>query len=175
MASLYSPSISNEDLLLQKNLRHKRLNLDYEYTSAFPYQDISVFSNLSWQTVDFNRINVSALNPVRGIYMYTFNPHNFSMLGFSSNIVLYIGQASNLRTRVAKYFTYPNSIRAADQERRFMILFLGDYLQLNYYEAPHLNPQQLDVLEHDLIDSILPPFNLRVYSQWAQQYRRILP
>lgn len=173
MANLYAPAISNEQLLAQVGLRHKRINLNYEYSSGFDYQDVSVFNGINWTTVDFNKANISSLNQVSGIYMYTFRPHNFSHLGFNSDVVLYIGQATNLRTRLMTYFHYPNSVKASDQERRFMILFFGDFLQLNYYETPHLNQQQLDILEHDLIDSILPPYNLKVYSQAAQGYRRI--
>ncbi len=175
MASLYAPAISNAVLLQQKSLRHRRLNLDYEYISAFPLQDSTVFQGIAWQTIDFTRANVNLLNTVRGVYMYSFKPNSFSRLGFNSDIVLYIGQAGNLRSRVSSYFGYPNSIKASDQERRFMILFFGNHLQLNYFEAPHLSMAQLDILEHDLIDSLLPPFNLKVYSELAQGYRRILP
>jgi len=174
MASLYAPVISNEQLLSQKNLRHKKINFDYEYTSGFPYDNINLLKNINWTTIDFTKPNVAALNNAQGIYMFTFNPYLFSMSNQNADIILYIGQADDLRVRVKKYFYYPNSKKASDQEKRFMILFFSSFLKLHYFQTANLAQADLDTLEYSLIDSILPPFNLKVHSEFAQAYRRIL-
>jgi hypothetical protein len=65
MASLYAPAISNEQLLAQIKLRHRSINLDYEYTSGFPYENINLFKNINWITFDFNRASVDAIDDVQ--------------------------------------------------------------------------------------------------------------
>ena len=174
MASLYAPAISNEQLLAQKNLRHRPINLDYEYTSGFPYDKINLLRNLSWTTYDFNRENVDALGDVQGIYMFTFNPYIFSLSNHSAEVILYIGQAGKLRERLNKYFYYSNSIKATDQEKRYMILFFSGFLKIHVYQTTNWDQKDLDTLEYSLIDSILPPFNQKVHSEFAQAYRKIL-
>jgi hypothetical protein len=174
MASLYAPAISNEQLLAQIKLRHRSINLDYEYISGFPYENINLFSNINWITFDFNKASVDALNDVQGIYMFTFNPYIFSLSNHNADVVLYIGQASKLKERLNKYFYYPNSTKVSDQERRYMILFFSNYLRIHIYETKDWSQEDLDTLEYSLIDSILPPFNQKVHSEFAQAYRKIL-
>ena len=174
MASLYAPTITNEQLLVQKNLRHKKVNFDYEYTSGFPYENINLLKNIHWTTIEFKRPNVQALSNVQGVYMFTINPYSFSMSNHNADIVLYIGQADELKARLSKYFYYPNSKKASDQEKRFMILFFSSFLKVHFFETVNWDQSDLDTLEYSLIDSILPPFNLKVYSEFAQAYRRIL-
>ena len=174
MASLYTPSITNEQLLASKNLRHKKINLDYEYTSGFPYDNVGVLKNINWNTIAFTKQNVAAIRNTQGIYMFTFNPYSFSMSNHQAEIILYIGQAKDLQVRLTKYFAYPNSTKASDQERRFMVLFFSDFLRINFLETNNLSQTDLDNLEYGLIDSILPPYNLKVHSEFAQAYRRIL-
>jgi hypothetical protein len=174
MASLYTPTITNEQLLNQIGLRHRKFNLDYEYTSSFQHNDLNLLKNINWNTVDFKRAAINALNPVQGIYMFTFDPYKFSLSNHEADLVLYIGQAANLQDRLSGYFDYVKSKKAADQEKRMMILFWGDYLKLKYYQTPNLSVADLDNIEYSLIDSILPPFNLKIRSQFAQAYRRLL-
>jgi hypothetical protein len=173
MASLYAPVITNEQLLAQKNLRHKKINLDYEYMSGFPYDNVNLLKNINWTTINFTKRNVATLNNVQGIYMFTFNPYSFSLSNHNIDIILYIGQADDLKVRLSKYFYYPTSIKASDQEKRFMILFFSEFLKIHFYQTD-LSKAELDILEYSLIDSILPPFNLKFYSEFAQAYRRIL-
>lgn len=172
MASLYDSIISNEDLLKQKNLRHKKINFDYEYISNFPINDYNIFKNISWTTVDFRREKVNGIPDNQGLYVFSFNPTGFSLINFDSNIPLYIGQASNLKSRLLNYFGYINSKKASDQDKRFMILFFSDFLKVSYFETINLKPEELDDLEYTLIDSIIPPYNLRFRSQLAQSYKR---
>lgn len=174
MASLYDGSISNDELLAQKNLRHRRINFDYEYISKFPVNNYSLFRSISWTTVDFNKIEVSKITTGQGLYVFNFSPTSFSLLNWDANVPLYIGQASSLRNRLMSYFNYVNSNKASDQDKRFMILFFSGFLKISYYETKSLNTSDLDELEYTLIDSIIPPFNLRFRSQLAQSYRRIL-
>lgn len=174
MASLYAPAISNEQLLAQKNLRHRKINLDYEYISSFPHDNINLLKSISWISCDFNKTNVAALNKAQGIYMFTFNPYSFSLSNHAACIILYIGQAEDLRVRLNKYFYYPNSNKASDQERRFMILLFSNFLRIQVYQTTNWSKTDLDTLEKSLIDSILPPFNQKVYSEFAQSYRKLL-
>ncbi|MCO5257553.1 MAG: GIY-YIG nuclease family protein [Lentimicrobium sp.] len=174
MASLYAPTISNEQLLASFNLRHKKINLDYQYMSSFPYDNIKLLSNINWTTISFTKHDVDRLNNVQGIYMFTFNPYAFSMSNRVSDIILYIGQATDLKVRLNKYFYYPNSKKASDQERRFMVLFFSNFLKVHFFETITYSQSDLDSLEYGLIDSILPPFNLKFHSEFAQAYRRIL-
>jgi len=174
MASLYAPAISNEQLLAQKNLRHRKINLDYEYISSFPYNNINLLKNITWVASHFTKANVAALNNEQGIYMFTFNPYSFSMSKHDADIILYIGQADDLKVRLNKYFYYPNSHKASDQERRFMILFFSNFLKIHVYQTTNLSQTDLDTLEYSLIDSILPPFNQKLHSEFAQAYRKIL-
>jgi hypothetical protein len=174
MASLYAPAFDNEQILSQLNLRHQKINLDYQYSSGFPYDEKNLLKNINWTTISFARHSIASLSNVQGIYMFTFNPYCFSMLNHNADIVLYIGQASNLRTRLTKYLYYPNSKSASDQEKRFMILFFSDFLKIHYFQTRNLSQIDLDSLEYSLIDSILPPFNLKVHSEFAQSYRRLL-
>ncbi len=173
MADLYAPVISNEVLLSQRNLRHRRINLDYEYISGFPHEDNNLLKGLVWTSIEFKKNQVSAIPDNQGIYMFTLNPYGFSCSNHEAHVVLYIGQAGKLKTRLEKYFYYPNSRKASDQERRFMILFFQDFLTVKYCETT-LSGSELDSLEYSLIDSILPPFNLQVHSEVAQAYRRII-
>ena len=53
MASLYDSLITNEDLLKQKNLRHRKINFDYEYISGFPISDFNLVKSLNWNSVRF--------------------------------------------------------------------------------------------------------------------------
>lgn len=174
MASLYDSFISNEDLLKQKNLRHRKINLDYEYISGFPTNDLNLFKAINWVSVDFERSLINAIPNTSGVYVFNFDPCQFSLSNFQSKIPLYIGQASNLRSRLSGYFNYINSKLPADQDKRFMILFFSHYLKVSYYEAPSLTQIQLDELEYTLIDSLIPPFNLKFRSHLAQAYRRSL-
>jgi hypothetical protein len=174
MASLYAPAFNNEQLLSQLNLRHQKISLDYQYTSGFPYDNQNLLRNINWTTINFEKYNVAALNNVQGIYMFTFNPYGFSNLNHNADIVLYIGQASKLKTRLTKYFYYPNSTSASDQEKRFMILFFSEFLKVHYFQTGNLSQTDLDTLEYSLIDSVFPPFNLKVHSEFAQSYRRLL-
>ncbi len=174
MASLYGPAITNEQLLSQTTLRHRRFNLNYDYISSFPYDNIQLLRTINWTSIDFTRLNVSTLNQVQGIYMFTFNPYAFSMYNHNADFTLYVGQADNLQSRLLGYFNYVNSKKASDQEKRFMIIYFGNFLKLHYYETINLPQANLDILEYSLIDSILPPFNLRLKSQFAQAYRRLI-
>jgi len=174
MASLYAPAISNEQLLASTNLRHKKINLDYMYTSSFPHDNINLLKNFNWKTINFGKAEVGALNNHQGIYMFTFNPYLFSLSNHSAEIILYVGQAKDLKERLIKYFNYPNSKKASDQERRFMILFFSNFLKVHVFETNNLSQADLDSLEYSLIDSLLPPYNLKVHSEFAQAYRRIL-
>jgi hypothetical protein len=174
MANLYTPIITNTDLLNHKSLRHKKFNLDYEYIAGFPHVDTTVFNAITWQTIDFSKANVANLNPVQGIYMFTFNPYRFSKSTHNADLVFYIGQANNLPERLSNYFNYIKSKKASDQEKRTMILLWGDYLKIKYFETVNWSQSRLDDLEYGLIDSILPPFNLRIRSEFAQAYRRLI-
>lgn len=174
MANLYAPAISNEMLLSQMNLRHIKINLDYEYIARFPGLNVYMFRHIHWQCIEFNRNEVDRLGENRGIYMFTFSPYSFSLAQHSADMILYIGQADRLRSRLGDYFYYPNSKKASDQARRYMVLFFSGFLKVYYYETGNIPQSELDELEHGLIDSILPPFNLRVYSELAQAYRRLI-
>ena len=174
MASLYAPLISNDVLLAQKNLRHRKINFDYEYISSFPHENIDLLKPLTWDRISFNKNEVSQLPINQGIYMFVFNPYSFSRSNHTADSIFYIGQANNLRERINKYFRYPKSAKASDQEKRYMILFFGDYLKLQYYETSDFSQLDLDNLEYSLIDSLLPPFNLKVHSEFAQAYRRLI-
>src|SRR6187397_1893840 len=99
MASLYDPVFSNDQLLAQKNLRHRRINFDYEYISSFPHIVPAHLSSFKWQTLDFNKVAINTLKASQGIYMFVFNPYKSSVLNHSAKIAFYIGQADNLRTR----------------------------------------------------------------------------
>ena len=161
MASLYAPVFTNQQLLAQVGLRHRRINFDYEYVSSFPYDNQNLLNGINWTDIDFNIASVNLLNEVKGIYMFYINPYSFSMANHpTGDVLLYIGQASNLRERLRKYFYYPNSKLASDQEKRFMILFFSTLLKLKIYETGNINSADLDTIEYSLIDSILPPFNL---------------
>jgi hypothetical protein len=173
MASLYTPSITNDDLLAQKNLRHRKINLDYEYISGFPHTNFNLLKGITWSTIDFTKANVGALNNNQGIYMFSIDPYLFSMCNKNSDIILYIGQAKKLRERLEAYFYYPNSSKPSDQERRYMILFYLGYLKLHYFQT-NLSQADLDTLEYSLIDSIIPPYNQRFRSSFTQQYRKLL-
>lgn len=175
MAGLYDRAISNEQLLKQSALRHRRFNLNYdEYIASFPYPDVHLLKSVSWSSIDFTRPSVATLNPVQGVYMFTFNPYAFSMFHHNAEFILYVGQAEDLQDRLGGYFNYINSKKAADQEKRFMVLYFGKFLKLQFYETGSLSQADLDTLEYSLIDSILPPFNLRFKSQFAQGYRRLI-
>lgn len=175
MASLYDPAFTNEELLKQVGLRHRRINFDYKYISEFEYVNQRLLSNINWTDVDFNVPAIEALNEVQGIYMFYINPYSFSMANHpTGEILLYIGQASNLKKRLRKYFYYPNSKLASDQEKRYMVLFFSTLLKLKIYETGDIPPADLDIMEYSLIDSILPPFNLEFKSQFTQQYRRVI-
>jgi hypothetical protein len=173
--------ISNEKLLAQIGLRHVKVNLDFEHIqnlSASALGDAdeykAFFERINWNSISFEKDNRGQIPEEPGVYMFTFCPYSYSLAKHEAQVVLYIGQAKDLRNRFNGYLSYPNSKKPTDQLRRTMIVLWGNRLNFYFYPNSMLNKKDLDTIEFGLIDAILPPFNKEIKSSFSQAYKKLL-
>jgi excinuclease UvrABC nuclease subunit len=174
MSNIYNSITTNDQILAQVHIRHKRFNLNFDLMQSIKPKS-SLTSSLKWNKIKFLKGNKNILPETPGIYMFILRPYLAGLCQFSSDFILYIGQTKNLRSRYLDYFQYKNSIKAADQDKRTMIVIWENHLYFYYHSLPtNTSKTELDDLEYDLIDSVIPPFNARFRSENVKSYLKML-
>lgn len=169
--SLYTPSITNQQILDDPKQRWKTICLDYRIWEN-PTQMIEAF-NPKWQEIPFLKSNTSTIPDAQGIYMFVLKPKNMHLVNHQNQHILYIGQTKNLHTRFRQYFHYEHSDLPSDQLKRIMILLWKERLSFHYFETNNVSKEELTTLEFDLIDMIIPPMNDRFNADFVKQYVKL--
>jgi hypothetical protein len=131
--SLYTPSITNQQILDDKKQRWKTVCLDYHIWEN-PTQMIENFSP-TWQEIPFLKSNKSKIPSTQGIYMFILTPTNANLVNNQNRHILYIGQTKNLNKRFDQYFHYETSDLPSDQLKRIMILLWKERLSFHFFET----------------------------------------
>lgn len=157
--SLYTPTLTNQDILNDQRQRWRSVCLDYRIWETST-QMLDTF-NPQWNEIPFLKSNNSTIPKTQGIYMFVIRPNNHSLVNGHNRHILYIGQTKNLHQRFGQYFHYANSDEPSDQLKRIMILLWQERLFFNFFETNNVQAHELTTLEFDLIDMIIPPINDR--------------
>lgn len=174
MSNIYNSITTSKQILNQVSLRHRRFNLDFDLIASIKPKS-SLVSSLNWNKVKFQKGNKNTLPEMPGVYMFILKPYLAGICKLASEFILYVGQTKNLKERYSGYFQYKNSKKASDQDKRTMIVIWEDHLHFYYHSLPdNTTKSQLDDLEFDLIDSVLPPFNARFRSENVKSYLKML-
>lgn len=169
--SLYTPSITNQQILDDQKQRWKTICLDYRIWEN-PTQMIETF-NPSWQEIPFLQSNTSKMPHTQGIYMFILKPNNANLVNNQNRHILYIGQTKNLHKRFSQYFHYEHSDLPSDQLKRIMVLLWKEKLSFHFFETNNVTKEDLTTLEFDLIDMIIPPMNDRFRADSVKQYVKL--
>ena len=157
--SLYDFEISNKEILGKKDYRWKHFCLDINLLHRDPKSAHNL--NLEWENYKFSKENSDQIPEEQGIYMFVLNIEDRIMLNGNSKYILYIGQTTNLNTRYKSYFRYVHSDEPSDFLKKCMILIWGNKLDFHYFETNNVSNDELNNIEFDLIDAVIPPFNIR--------------
>ena len=127
-------------------------------------------SNENWQEVKFLDENGAASksfnlvpNDAGGIYVFMAKP---GILPDFHNYLMYIGMSSktssrNLRKRLCEYFTELKDINKRPKVFR-MLNWWSKYLYIRYLPLYGFNNSEIEKIEAELINKILPPFNDKI-------------
>lgn len=157
--NLYDIELKNSEILETKNFRWKNFCLDHKLYSAKPKLAHRV--QIAWNQVDFLKNQKSIVPSVQGIYMFVVDISGRVSLNSTSQYVLYVGQAGDLRSRFLSYFNYIKSDKPSDFLKRCMVLIWKGRLKFHYFQTQNLSDVDLTKVEFDLIDNIVPPINQR--------------
>ena len=115
------------------------------------WKSCSVTTTLTWKRYKLNRGNSPRVPTLSGIYSLVVVPR--LVCHPACSYLMYIGQATNLRTRFHQYLTTerrvrPNVVRLLHK--------WGDYVVFCFCRVP---PRHLTTVEEGLIGAFLPPVN----------------
>ncbi|MGM0934730.1 MAG: hypothetical protein ACQEWD_14940 [Bacteroidota bacterium] len=157
--SLYDNELTNKEILNDKRFRWKNFCLDLSLLHRKP--KLAHKFTINWNEVKFLRKNGKHIPDSQGIYMFVVNIENKIGLNENSKYILYIGQTVNLKSRYMSYFRYEDSDQPSDFLKRCMVLIWKNKLDFHFFETGNVSKKELDNIEFDLIDSVVPPFNIR--------------
>lgn len=165
--TLYTPSLTNVEILNDQRYMWPRLCLDNRIWE----QPTRLLHNhsLQWQECSFDRSNKVHVPDRQGIYMFVLKSNNSIFANNNHSYILYVGQTVNLKQRFSKYFSYKNSDKPSDQLKRIMVLVWEGKLTFNFFETTNFTGAQLDDIEFDLIDMIVPPMNNNFRAEGIKQ------
>ncbi len=165
--NLYDAELSNDDIVKRKEYRWKNFCLDLDLLHRKP-KSAHKFQ-INWKEVKFLKKNSKIIPQTAGIYMFVLNIENKVLLNGNAKYIIYIGQTINLRTRYKKYFSYANSDHPSDFHKRAMVLIWENQLQFHFFETGKITAAELTNIEFDLIDSVVPPINMRFRGRIVKQ------
>ena len=119
---------------------------------------------LNWKSVKFEKKNRKTIPENQGIYAFFVKPQ---VADFQCHAYLmYIGETgqdsdNNLRKRFSEYFSYKTNHKRPHIHR--LLNKWDGYLYFHYAEIPE-NVMNLNALETMLLDTFMPPYNLRDFS-----------
>lgn len=147
---------TNQQILNSYHLRWPRFCLDFQIWERETV--LKKKFSFKWTQIPFRRNNQNKVPNAQGIYTFIIKPKD-DRYNINTSYILYIGQSNNLKQRFGKYFNYKSSNHPSDLFRRIMVLIWEEYLLFNYFVTENLASKDLDNLEYDLIDTIIPPMN----------------
>ena len=118
-----------------------------------------------WQSLPFEEIQLDKFPARGGLYAFSFS---YACLGFpEQEIIMYVGEAANLRSRLSQHFetarTVPQPLESADQltdhASRLAHLFTTFKGLMVRYCAVTLSPSERRDFERNLISLLDPPYN----------------
>ena len=127
-------------------------------------------SNENWHEVKFLDQNGAAStnfnsvpNDAGGIYVFMTKP---GILPDFHNYLMYIGMSSktssrNLRKRLLEYYAEQKDLNKRPKVLR-MLNWWGEYLYIRYLPLYGFNNSEIEKIEAELINKILPPFNDKI-------------
>lgn len=157
--NLYDIELTNSEILETRNFRWKNFCLDHKLYAAKPKRAHQI--PIIWNQVDFLKNQKLNVPDVQGIYMFVIDISGSVSLNGTSQYVLYVGQASDLRNRFMTYFNYIKSDTPSDFLKRCMVLIWKGKLKFHFFQTQNLSDVDLTKVEFDLIDNIVPPINQR--------------
>ena len=147
------------------NAQHEVLSYDQTFTLwATGWKNYQVPISLNWKSVKFEKENRMAIPENQGIYAFFVEPR---VADFRNHAYLmYIGETgqdsnNNLRERFSQYFSYKRNYKRP--HIHWLLNNWEGYLYFYYVEIPH-NTMNLNELETMLLDTFLPPYNLKDFS-----------
>jgi len=169
--NLYLPEITNEEILNTHENYWRKFCLDprvWEGGTAFK-QNLS----FEWHEIEFKKENKIRVPDKQGIYMFVAKPEKEHLVHMYHSYIMYIGQANNLKKRFDSYFHYKNNTEPHNQLKRIMTVIWEKYLSFCYFVTNNLEEKKLDMLEYDLIDTIIPPINNQFRAKIINQRVKI--
>jgi excinuclease UvrABC nuclease subunit len=164
---LYLPETTNEEILRANERRWQKFCLDPRVWENKTLLKKSF--EVQWKEVEFKEDNRNKVPAKQGIYMFVAKPRKDDLIHPYHTYILYVGQAHNLNERFQTYFRYKNNTEPHDQLKRIMIVIWEKYLSFCYFVTNDLDRKRLDMLEYDLIDTIIPPMNNRFRAKVIKQ------
>ena len=145
--------------------QHETLSYDQTFTLwATGWENYPVSVSLNWKSVKFERENRTTIPETQGLYAFFIEPQvaDFRNHGY----LMYIGETgqdsdNNLRARFSEYFSYKSNYKRP--HIHWLLNRWEGYLYFYYVEIPH-NTMNLNELETMLLDTFLPPYNLKDFS-----------
>ncbi len=123
---------------------------------------------LIWKSIRFIKSDIATLPDMPGIYCFSISIRSRGIP--VSNYIMYIGKTEKqtLNDRVSQY-TLKSTLRRR-VEIQHLVKYYHPYITINYCEC---DPELIDInkLEDELINCIIPPFNNRDFCGTLNQAR----
>ncbi len=147
----------------------------YQYFERDPIRTGEITEpGTEWESLPFDESQLGKFPERGGFYAFSFT---YACLGFpKQEIILYVGEAANLRNRLSQHFetakTKPKALANADQltdhTSRLAHLFTTFQQLTVRYCAITLPQEERRDLERNLISLLDPPYNLRSRAKPAR-------
>jgi hypothetical protein len=149
--------VTNKQIKKDINYRWRSYFIEFQLTKKY-YPKVSAYI-ANWQTPFlFNAANRSRVPHVPGIYLFFVKPN--VQMHSEQSFILYVGYSMNLYNRYGDYLTtYKNSDEPNYFERRLMLNAWEDILQYTFINLTGYSEKQIQKIEDQIIDSLVPPIN----------------
>lgn len=134
-------------------------------------QDLSVFFQNGLR-LKFDEHIRESLPKTRGIYIFFVEP-NFPFLP-ETRYLMYVGKVTGSDTFFNRFYEYVSDIGKLNQRQNTMLLTnLWPEKTWVYVYTLDLSDSEIESIEDNLIDNIVPPLNCRLKAKEAQNSRSI--
>jgi hypothetical protein len=162
---------TNKKIKNDRNLRWRSYFIDFHLTNKFHPKIAAHVA--TWQpSFQFNAENRATVPNVPGIYLFFVKPS--VQVYPEQSFILYVGRSMNLYNRYGDYLTtYKNSDEPNHLERRLMLNAWEAELQYTYFTLAGYTEIQVEKIEKQIIDSLVPPINRSFANATIKQQVRI--